>query len=1176
MKIEELFQKNIYRNINGVIKVEQDDYDNVYQELDEYVVTKEMDKHFHDFFSSYVKSLDYKTDKIGVWVSGFFGSGKSHFIKILSYLLANKTVDGKTSLQFFQDKFQDEMLLSDIKRAITKGTTDVILFNIDSKSDALNKSDKEGIVRVFMKVFNDMQGYCGEIPWLSDLERQLDKRGQYSLFKDKYKAITGQDWVENRESFYFDSDNIVKALTESTDMSEEAARKWYDTGEKNYTLSIEKFARILMDYCNSRGDHRVIFLVDEIGQYIGDNTDLMLNLQTLTEDLGRMLNGKAWIVVTSQEAIDSITKLKGRDFSKIKGRFSTMLTLSSDNTDAVIKKRILEKKDHVKSHLSLYYEEKKAILRNLISFSSATAEMKSFTSPEEFIEVYPFIPYQFNLVQKVFEQIRRTGASGAHLSEGERSMLSAFQEAVKSTGSYDTGRLVPFSYFYKSIETFLHSGIKRTINQASENSHLKPEDIELLKILFMIKYIKEIRPNVENLVTLSVSHIDQDKIILRNSIRESLERLVFETLVSKNGDEYEFLTDEEQDIEREIKDIKIEEQNIIEYAANIIFEDIYKDKKYKYKNSNYYPFNCKVDSYSKGNQGYEITLKFMTGWDDNYSSSNFNMIMESTDGILIKFPDDDTFLQEIKKVLQIEKLMSRKGSINNSDTIQKIINSKNSERQKIIDRVKFLIEGAIKDSIIYLCGDKISVNGGNAKDIINNSLCKMVENVYSRVDYVKKHINNGDDLFEILNANDLDLFRQSQWDSNKLATEEVKGFIDTQGKRSLKTTVKAVKDRYTKKPYGWSELDIAGLLSSLFTLGDIKIRYQNEYIKDKKVIPDYFTKKDYSEKVLLEPRPKITIEVINQVKKIMMEAFGTASLPDDPEGLFNKTEEVLSSFHSELKNYKASYSAGRLYPGRDIVQEGLKLLDKLLCLNDELQFFQSLIEHKEDLLDITEDTEPVRSFFKGQVSVFDRALSDYNRFVNDKPYLTDEARKNLEEMNRIFQMKEPYKQIKDLPLLAGNIAEEHSKILADYRKTVIDKIGLVLRDIKEILERNKPPIQDHFAESIISYYTCKIKEVEQINDCVKLKALTVEIEEWKSISLKQIDKEIEKDKVGGTEGPESGPVSVPVKETEQIKIGGLVKWNKVIETEDELEEYIIHLRGKLQKILDEDKKIRLV
>lgn len=1170
MKIKDLFQKDIYRNINGVIKVEQDDYDNVFQELDEYVVTKEMDRHFHDFFSSYVKSLDYKTDKIGVWVSGFFGSGKSHFIKILSYLLANKIVDGKASFEFFLDKFQDEVLLSDIKRAITKGTTDVILFNIDSKSDALNKADKEGIVKVFMRVFDDMQGYCGEIPWLAELERELDKRGQYASFKEKYREITGQEWVESRGAFYFDRDNIVRALEEVSGMSKEAAAKWFNTGEKNYTLSIEKFAKIILDYCSSRGEHRVIFLVDEIGQYIGDNTDLMLNLQTLTEDLGRMLNGKAWIVVTSQEAIDAITNLKGRDFSKIKGRFSTMLTLSSDNTDAVIKKRILDKKDPVKTHLSLYYNEKLQTLRNLIIFSSATAEMRSYVSGEEFAEVYPFLPYQFNLVQKVFEQIRKIGASGAHLSEGERSMLSAFQEASKMVGDKEEGTLVPFSFFYKSIETFLHSGIKRTINQAGENSRLKPEDIELLKILFMIKYIKEVRPNVENLITLSVTHIDEDKIILRNSIKESLERLVSETLVKRNFDEYEFLTDEEQDIEREIKSIDINGQNILEYAANTIFEDIYKDKKYKYGNNNY-SFNSRIDERSKGSQGHEVTVKIMTPWDDNYSSSNFNMIMASTDGILIKFPQDETFLDEIKRILQIQQFTEIRASLKKSETIQKIIDHKNSEVQKIRERVKSLIEEAIKDSSIYLCGDRVDINGGSAKDIINNALHKMVENIYSKVDYVKKHIIYADDLYEILNANDLDLFRQTQWDSNKLATEDVKSFIERQGERSLKTTVKAVKDRYTKKPYGWSDLDIAGLITSLFALGDIKVRYQNEYVRDKKVIPDYFTKRDYGEKVLLEPKPKIPIEVIIQVKKIMMDAFGTASLPDDPEGLFNKTKEVITGFHRELKDYKTSYSVGKLYPGRPVAEEGIKLLEKILCINDELQFFQTLIHNKEDLKDLTEDIEPVRSFFKGQVAVFDKALGDYNRFLNDKPYLTEEGKRNLEEMDRIFHMKEPYKEIKNLPLLAAGIIEQHSKILDTYRKTVIDKMHIVLQDIRDILERNKSFLKPSFSESIISYYTRQIKEAGHVNDCVKLKALTVEIEEWKSVSLKQID-----DEIGKYKGAQPGAIDRPVKKVEQIKTGDFPKRKGLIETEDDLEEYIDNLKEKLKKILHDNKSIRFI
>ncbi len=1167
MKIEELFQKNIYRNINGVIKVEQDDYDNVYQELDEYVVTKEMDKHFHDFFSSYIKSLDYKTDKIGVWVSGFFGSGKSHFIKILSYLLANKKVDGKTSLDFFQDKFQDEMLLSDIKRIITKGTTDVILFNIDSKSDALNKADKEGIVKVFMKVMDDMQGYCGEIPWLAGLERQLDKRGEYSLFKDKYKEITGQDWVENRGSFYFESENIIKALTKSTSMSEEAAAKWFDTGEKNYTLSIEKFAKILMDYCNSRGDHRVIFLVDEIGQYIGDNTDLMLNLQTITEDLGRMLNGKAWIVVTSQEAIDSITKLKGRDFSKIKGRFSTQLNLSSDNTDEVIKKRILEKKGSVKDYLSLYYDEKKATLRNLIIFSSGTAEMKSYASSEEFSEVYPFIPYQFNLVQKVFEQIRRIGATGAHLSEGERSMLSAFQEAAKATGNDETGKLAPFSIFYRSIETFLHSGIKRTINQASENRTLKPEDIELLKILFMIKYIKEMRPNVENLTTLCIAHIDEDKRALRESIRESLERLVSQTLVSKNGDEYEFLTDEEQEIERKIRNTEIEGQNVIEYAGNIIFDDIYKDKKYKYSDYNNYSFNSQIDDFLKGSQGHELSLKIVTPWNDNYSSGKFNVIMNSTDSLLLKLPEDDEFLEEIKKMLQIEQFIRTSGSLKSSETVQKIINGKKAEIHKIKERIKLLIENALSGSRVYLCGDAVDIKGSNAKDIINNSFSKMVENIYSKVGYISNHFHSAVDLMNILNANDMELFNLEECQGNKLAEEEIKTFVENQHKRSLKTTVKIIKDKYMKKPYGWSDIDIAGLIASLFARGILKIKYNHEDVTDKKEIPDYLTKKDYGEKILIDPKPVVPIEDIMQTKKIMMEAFGSANLPDDADSLAKKVKDILNNFYQELKEYRASYHGGEFYPGKALVDEGIGVLDNIKNINDEQQFFKKLIKDKENLLDITDDIEPVRHFFKSQIKIFDKSLADYKRFHHDKYYLSDEGKAELKQMDDIFHMEEPYKKIKELPLLAGKIEERHKIVLNSYRTKVNKKIEHILSDIKNEFEKHKDIISADFQRSILSYYERILKDIDKLDDCTKLEALTVQIDNEKHTSLQQIEAEVKKKK------EEKG---IQTQKTRYVKLNEVSDWTSPVKTEEDLNSYLKHLKDKLKKIIDNNEVIKFI
>ena len=115
MKIQSMFQKDIDRDINGVIKVSQDDQQSLKQELSEYIITKELRRHFATFFDNYVKAIDNPTDKIGVWISGFFGSGKSHFLKMLSYLLSNKEVDGKHAFDYFADKFDDPMMYATVQ-----------------------------------------------------------------------------------------------------------------------------------------------------------------------------------------------------------------------------------------------------------------------------------------------------------------------------------------------------------------------------------------------------------------------------------------------------------------------------------------------------------------------------------------------------------------------------------------------------------------------------------------------------------------------------------------------------------------------------------------------------------------------------------------------------------------------------------------------------------------------------------------------------------------------------------------------------------------------------------------------------------------------------------------------------------------------------------------------------
>ncbi|NNE35949.1 MAG: BREX system P-loop protein BrxC, partial [Rhodothermales bacterium] len=342
MRIAKLFEKDITRPINGVVKADQLDPRSVWQELDEFVVTRELDKHFRDFFSCYCEGIDNLGDpdvagKVGVWVSGFFGSGKSHFIKVLSYLLENRphTYEGQTrqAVEFFESKIQDAMLFGDIKRAVAT-STDVILFNIDNKADS--SAGRDAILAVFLKVLNELQGYSPDHPHIAHMERYLESKGRFDAFKKAYREASGGDWTDERDAYQFHRDQVIAALAGTLGQSAESCEAWVDNADSDFSLTVENLARWVKSYLDVRGaEHRLIFLVDEVGQFIGQDTHLMLNLQTITEELGTVCNGRAWIVVTSQEDIDAVlgelNASRANDFSKIQGRFKTRLSLSSAN-----------------------------------------------------------------------------------------------------------------------------------------------------------------------------------------------------------------------------------------------------------------------------------------------------------------------------------------------------------------------------------------------------------------------------------------------------------------------------------------------------------------------------------------------------------------------------------------------------------------------------------------------------------------------------------------------------------------------------------------------------------------------------------------------------------------------------------------------------------------------------
>ena len=222
MKIQKMFKDDINRPINGVVQVEQDTERVLIQELDEYVVTKELKKHFITLFNNYGDAFDNKTNDVGVWISGFFGSGKSHFLKILSYILANKEVQGIKTVERFRTKFEDDPATFMLIDKATKGETDTILFNIDIEG-SINK-DATAVLRVFAKMFYNYLGFYGEDLKVAKLEQFVDKQGKTDEFRRVFEKKNGDSWVNTRESFVFFEDDVVATLQEVLGMSEEAAR----------------------------------------------------------------------------------------------------------------------------------------------------------------------------------------------------------------------------------------------------------------------------------------------------------------------------------------------------------------------------------------------------------------------------------------------------------------------------------------------------------------------------------------------------------------------------------------------------------------------------------------------------------------------------------------------------------------------------------------------------------------------------------------------------------------------------------------------------------------------------------------------------------------------------------------------------------------------------------------
>ena len=959
MILKNIFAKPVDRPIEGVIKA--DDEASLRLEVEEYVLTNEIEKRLESFLDAYNK---YENAN-GVWVSGFFGSGKSHLLKMLALLMENRGLGGASALDLFLPKCNDNAILRGQLQKAVSIPSKSILFNIDQKADVISKTQVDALLAVFVKVFDEMCGYYGKQGHIAQFERDLDARALYGKFKEAFKGVSGLSWEEGREQALLEKNNIAKAYALAAGEDESAAAGIIEKYRNQYKVSIEDFAEQVQAYIETQvPNFRLNFFVDEIGQYIAENTKLMTNLQTIAESLATKCRGRAWVIVTAQEdmgkVLGDMSAKQAHDFSKIQDRFKNRLKLTSQDVDEVIQKRLLHKDEEGERLLADIYQARSNSFKTLFDFADGSHNYKNFRDKEHFIYSYPFIPYQFALFQSAIQGLSNHNAfEGKNSSVGERSMLGVFQQVAVQISHLPIGSLATFDLMFEGIRSALKSQIQKAILQA-EDSPVSPFAVKLLKALFLVKYVKEFKPTVRNLCVLMLQSFDQDVPQLKKDIDEALAQLEQQTYIQRNVDFYAYLTDEEKDVEEEIKSTEVESADVLAEFETLFFDRTLKERKIRYENGQDYPFAKKLDDRLYG-RDQELSINVITPFNGNVSSeSTLQMQNTGRSELLVIFPPTSLLQRDLLLFKQTEKYIRQNTSLTQQGSIKRILADKvvqNQERQaNLLQQVQALLAKAS----LFAMGSPLDIGGENAQVRIIKGFQELITRVYPNLRMLRDIAYSENDISKYLRLAQQGTLDDELTPLSEAETEMV-AFIQGNNCGGVRTTIKSLLEEFQRKPYGWYYAAILCLLAKLCARGKIEIRKDGDVLEGADLERAIRNSAAHGN-LVLEPQVEFTASQVTRLKSLHEDLFNAPGASGEAKTLARETAAAVTVMVHELDNLLAQSAQ---FPFLCQLEEAKSILKTSMgkeygwYVTEFVKLEDTLLTMRDDLLD------PVRAFMNG-------------------------------------------------------------------------------------------------------------------------------------------------------------------------------------------------------------------
>jgi hypothetical protein len=1014
LHLSDMFVKSIDRQIDGVIKA--DDEAQLKTELTEYVITTEIAQRLESFLEAY---NDYQTAN-GVWISGFFGSGKSHVLKMLALVLENRQIDGDKAYDLFRDKpeINDNPILRGALQKAVSIPSKSILFNIDQKADVISKTDVDALLSVFQKVFDEMCGYFGKQPHIAQFERDLDSRGAFDSFKQAFEAASGKPWERGRELALFEKANIAKAFASATGASEADAADILGHYRKDHRVSIEDFAETVKSWIDTQGQNfRLNFFVDEVGQYIADNVKLMTNLQTIAESLNTKCKGQAWIIVTAQQDMGSVigdmTARQENDFSKIQARFSNRMPLNSKDVAEVIQRRLLAKTPDAQNLLNGIYDREENNLKTLFDFGDGSIRLKNFRDRDHFVSSYPFPAYQYDLFQMAITSLSEHNAfEGKHSSVGERSMLGVFQEVAKHMQTLEAGELATFDRMFEGLRSVLKSTVQQSIQMAERNLD---DDfaVRVLKTLFLVKYVRGFKPTVRNIGILLLPDFETDLIEHHRKIEAALGALERETYIQRNGDFYEFLTNEERDVEEEIKHLDIDQSEVNKKLEELVFEQILRHRKIKHATTGYdYAFCRKLDDVLISREQ-ELAINLISPFypgDAPESMARTNSLTREELAIVLE--QDARFQQDLRLTIRTEKFVKQARSGSPQPSRERIVSEKGEQNARRYRDLEARARKLISTAKFFVRGEELEIATEDAQDRIIRAFQTLIDKVYVNlmmlrgVQYTERHI---DQL-----ASPTDDPTLSGTVSITEPEQEILNRIQAQDRTGVKASAKALADHFSTKPYGWPPFATLALIAGLTAKGKIEARSDGSVL-ERAQLARALKNSSLLQNILLTPQVEFSPAQLRKAKDLYQEVFDEPCSGSDGRSIGAAWSNALDRLNSDLERMLAQQAS---YPFLNVLAP-IQVQVKNLTGKPEAWYITDISTHEDRLLDAKEDViDPIRRFMSGsQKGIYD----DVRTFIR-----SHDANFSYVDENAASELK---RKLADPTCFKGNAVQD---LKADY------------------------------------------------------------------------------------------------------------------------------------------------